>query len=170
MLTHACVLSCWSHVWLFATLWIVARQAPLCMWIPHARYWGGLPYPSPGDHPTQGLKSCLCFLPWQGVLYHWATWKAQRLTDIAFQFSSVTQSCLTLCNPTDCSMPGFPIHHQLPKLTQTHVHRVGDAIQPSHPLLSPSPPIFNLSQHWGLLQWVSSSHQVAKGLGFQLHH
>ena len=62
------------------------------------------------------------------------------------QFSSVAQSCLTLCDPMDCSMPGFPVHHQLPELTQTHVHRVGDAIQPSHPLSSPSP-TFNLSQH-----------------------
>ena len=63
------------------------------------------------------------------------------------QFSSVAQSCLTLCDPMDCSMPGFPFHHQLPKLIQTHVYRVGDAIQPPHPLSSPSPPAFNLSQH-----------------------
>ena len=63
------------------------------------------------------------------------------------QFSSVAQSRLTLCNPMDCSTPGLPIHHQLPEFTQTHVHWVGDTIQPSHPLLSPSPPIFNLSQH-----------------------
>ena len=60
-----------------------------------------------------------------------------------FQFSSVTQSCLTLCHPMDCSMPGFPVHHQLPELTQTQVHQVGDAIQASHPLLYPSPPAFN---------------------------
>ena len=83
--------------------------------------------------------------------------------------SWVAQSCLTLCNPMDCSTPGFPVHHQLPELTQTHVHPVGDAIQPSHPLLSPSPPAFNLSQHQGLFQWVSSSHQVAKVLELQLH-
>ena len=83
---------------------------------------------------------------------------------------SVTQSCLTLCSPMDCSMPGFPVHHQLPKLAQTHVHWVGDAIQPSHPLLFPSPPILNLSQHQGLFQWVSCSHQVAKALEFQLQH
>ena len=80
------------------------------------------------------------------------------------QFSSVTQSCLTPCDPMDCSMPGFPVHHQLSEFTQTHVHRVGDAIQPSQPLSSPSPPTFNLSQHQGLFQWVSSSHQVAKVL------
>ena len=70
----------------------------------------------------------------------------------AVQFSSVTQSCPTLCNPMDHSTPGFPVHHQFPKLTQTHVHRVGDAIQPSHPLSSPSPPAFNLSQHKGLFR------------------
>ena len=72
------------------------------------------------------------------------------------QFSSVTQSCLTLCNPMDCSTPGFLVHHQLLELAQTHVHWVSDAIQPSHPLLSPSPPAFNLSQHQGLFQWVCS--------------
>ena len=72
---------------------------------------------------------------------------------------SATQSHLTLCNPMDCSMPGFPVLHHLPEFAQTHVHRIGDAIQPSHPLSSPSPPAFNLSQHQGLFQWVGSSHQ-----------
>ena len=71
------------------------------------------------------------------------------------QFSSVAQSCLTLCNPMDCSTPGLPVHHQLPKLAQTHVHQVSDAIQPSHPLLSSSSPAFTLSQPQGLFQWVS---------------
>ena len=84
--------------------------------------------------------------------------------------SSVAQSCLTLCNPMDCSTPSLPDHHQLPGLTQTHVHRVSDAIQPAHPLSSPSPPAFNLSQHKGLFQWISSSHQVAEVLKFQLQH
>ena len=70
----------------------------------------------------------------------------------SFQFSSVAQSCLILCDPVDCSMPGFPVHHQLPEPTQTHVHHVGDAVQPSHPLSSPSPLAFNLSQHQGLFQ------------------
>ena len=69
-----------------------------------------------------------------------------------FQFRSVAQSCLTLCYPMDCSTPGLPVHHQLPEFTQTHVHGVGDAIQPSHPLSSPSPPTFNLSQHQGLFK------------------
>ena len=68
------------------------------------------------------------------------------------QFSSVTQLCLTLCDPMKCSMPGLPVHHQLPEFTQTHVHRVRDAIQPSHPLLSPSPPAPNPSQHQSLFQ------------------
>ena len=81
--------------------------------------------------------------------------------------SSVTQSCPTLCNPVDCSTPGLPVHHQFPELAQTHVHRVGDAIQPSHPLLSPSLPAFNLSQLQGLFQGVSSLHQVAKLLELQ---
>ena len=92
------------------------------------------------------------------------------LTSLIIQFSSVSQLRPTLCDPMDCSMPGFPVHHQLPELTQTHVHRVSDANQPSHPLSSPSPPAFNLSQHQGLFQWVSSSHQVAKVLEFQLQH
>ena len=77
-------------------------------------------------------------------------------------------SCPTLRDPMDCSMPGLPVHHQLPEFTQTHVHQVSDAIQPSHPLSSPSPPAFNLSQHQGLFQWVSSLHQGAKVLEFQL--
>ena len=82
------------------------------------------------------------------------------------QFSSVAQSCLPLCNPVDSSMPGFPVHHQLSELDTTH--QVGDAIQPSLPLSSPSPTAFNLSQRQGLFQWVGSLHQVAKGLDFQL--
>ena len=86
------------------------------------------------------------------------------------QFSSVTQSCPTLCDLMDCSTPGFPVHYQLSELTQTHIHQVGDAMQPSHPLLSPPPLAFNLSQHQGLFKWVSSSHQVAKVLEFQLQH
>jgi len=82
------------------------------------------------------------------------------------QFSSVPQSCPTICDPMDCSMPGFPVHHQLLELTQTHVHRVGVVIQPS-PLSFPFPPAFNLPQHQCLFQWVSSLHQVAKVLELQ---
>ena len=87
---------------------------------------------------------------------------------LSIQFSSVAQSCLTLCDPMDCSMPGFPVHHQLQEPTQTHVYCVGDAIQPSHPLSAPSAPAFNLSQHQGLFKWVNFLHQVAKVLEFQL--
>ena len=79
---------------------------------------------------------------------------------------SVTQSCSTLCDPMNCSTWGFPVHHQLPEPTQTHVHRVSDAIQPSYPLSSPAPPAFHLSQHQGPFQWVSSLHQVAKDWSF----
>ena len=82
------------------------------------------------------------------------------------QFSSV-QSCLTLCDPMNRSTPGLPVHHQIPEFTQTHMHRVGDAIQPSHPLSSPSPPARNPSQHQGLFQRVNSLHEVAKVLEFQ---
>ena len=83
------------------------------------------------------------------------------------QFSSIAQSCLTLCDPRKCSMSGFAVYHQFPELIQTHVHQVGDAIQPSHPLSSTSPPAFSLSQHQGLFKWVNSLHQVAKVLELQ---
>ena len=86
--------------------------------------------------------------------------------ETSIQFSSVTQSCLTFCDPMNRSMPGLPVHHQLSEFT----HRVSDAIQPSHPLSSPSPPAHNPSQHQGLFQWVNSSHEVAKVLEFQLQH
>ena len=88
------------------------------------------------------------------------------------RFTSAQFNCLVMSDygPVDCSMPGFPVHHQLPELTQTHVHWVGEAIQPSHPLSSASLPALNLSQHQGLFKWVSSSHQVVKILEFQLQH
>ena len=86
------------------------------------------------------------------------------------QFSSLAQSYLTLCNPMNHSTPSLPVHHQLPEFTQTRVHWVGDTIQPSHPLSSTSHPTLNLSQHQDLFKWVSSSHEVAKVLEFQLQH
>ena len=86
------------------------------------------------------------------------------------QFSSVAQSCLTICDLMSCSMPGFRVHHQLLELVQTHVHLAGNAIQPSHPLSFTSPPTFNIFQHQGLFQWVSSSQQGANILEFQLQH
>ena len=93
-----------------------------------------------------------------------------RILICSVQFSSVAQSCPTHLDPMNRSMPGLPVHHQLPESTQTHVHCVSDAIQPSHPLSSPSSPVLNLSQHQGLLKWVRSLHQVAKVLEFQLQH
>ena len=86
------------------------------------------------------------------------------------QFHSIAQPCLTLCNPMDCSMPSFPVLHHLLELAQAHIHWVGETIQSSDSLSSPSPPAFNLSQLQGLFQWVSSSHQVAKVLELQLQH
>ena len=91
-----------------------------------------------------------------------------RLSSV--QFSSVAQSCPTLWDPMNRSTPGLPVHHQLQEFTQTHVHRVSDAIKPSHPLLSPSPPAPNPSQHQSLFQWVNSSSEMAKVLEFQLQH
>ena len=94
-------------------------------------------------------------------------------TSISRSVSSVAQLCPTLCDPwkiLGCRTPGLPVHHQLPEFTQTPVHWVGDAIQTSHPLSSPFPPVFNLSQHQGLFQWVSSLHQVAKVWIIQLQH
>ena len=86
------------------------------------------------------------------------------------ELSAVTQSCLTLCDPMNLSSPSLPVHHKLLEFTQTHVHQVGDAIQPSHPLSSTSPPAPNPSQHQGLFQWVNSLHEEAKVLEFQLQH
>ena len=148
-----------------------------------------------GIFPTQGSNPCLSLLlqgqatslplvppgkaRWGRMDIHTCICMAEALCYppettttllITYHFSSVAQSCPTLCNPMNHSTPGLPVHHQLPELAQTHVHWVGDAIQPSHPLLSPSPPVLNLSQHQGLFQWVNSSHQVAKGLEFQLQH
>ena len=100
-------------------------------------------------------------------MFYW--WSMYPLVQ-SVQFSSVTQVCPALCSPMDCSIPGFPVLRYLPKFAQTHVHRINDAIQPSSPLLPPSPLALNLSQHQSLFQWVSSSHQVAKVLKLQLWH
>ena len=116
-----------------------------------------------GDIALIGLKKIH-----KEKLRNWVMLKL-RLSVHSVQFSSVTQSCPTLCNPMNCSMPGLPVHHQLPEFTQTHVHWVSDAIQPSHPLSSPSSPAPSPSQHQSLFQWVNSSHEVAKALEFQLY-
>ena len=97
-------------------------------------------------------------------------WLSDSLLHPNYIFRLIAQSRLTLCSPMDCSIPGFSVHHQLPELAQTHVHGVGAAIQPSHPLLSPTSPTFHLCQHQGLFRWVGSSYQVAKVLEFQLQH
>ena len=98
------------------------------------------------------------------MLYIWS------LFNVINQSSVQLLGCVRLCDPMDCSSLGLPVHHQILEFTQTHVHWVSDATQPSHPLSSPFPPAFNLSQHQGLFKWVSSSHQVAKVLEFQLQH
>ena len=90
------------------------------------------------------------------------------LTHLSVQFSSVAQSCPIFCDPINHSTPGFPVHHQLPEFIHTHIHRVSDAIHPSHPLWSPSLPAPNISQHQGIFHWVNTSHEVAKVLEFQL--
>ena len=108
------------------------------------------------------LKVHPCCCKWQDFIQFFTT---ELHSIVSVQFSSVTQSRLTLCDPMDCSTPGLSVHHQLLEPTKTHVHWVSDAIQPSHPL-SPSSPAFNLSQHLGLFQWVSSSPQMAKEWSF----
>jgi len=139
---------------------------------PHGVY---SPWNSPARNTGVGSCSFLQWifltqeLNWDLLHYRWI------LYQLSYQFSSVhftsvAQSCPTLLDSMDCSTPGFPVHHQLLEFTQTHVHWVGDAIQPSHPLLYPSPPAFNLSQHQGLFKWVSSLHQVAKVLEVQLQY
>ena len=111
-----------SHVQLFATPWTTAYQAPLSMGFSRQEYWNGLPFPSPGDLPNPGIEPRSPALQADSTI--WATREAQRLT--LLQFSSVAQSCPTLCNPMNRSTPGLPVHHQLPEFTQTHVHWVSD--------------------------------------------
>ena len=117
--------------------------------------WGGLYLFCSHNVPSTRLKH-IC----------WCSHCAEQHESSLVQFCSVTQSCLTLCDPMNRSTPGLPVHHQLLEFTQTHVLWVSDAIQPSHPLSSPSPPAPNPSQHQSLFQWVSSSHEVAKVLEF----
>ena len=114
-------------------------------------------------NPLSVVSFAIIFSHSEGCLFTLliVSFAVQKLLSLV-QFSSVTQSCLTLCHPMNHSMPGLPVHHQLPELTQTHVHRVSDAIQPSHPLSSPSPPAPNPSQHQSLFQWVNYWHEVAK--------
>ena len=153
-----CILSHFSHVRVFANWWTVAQQAPLSMGFSRQEYWSKLPCPPLGDLSNLGIKPV--------SLLHLLYWQMGSLPLVPpIVFKSVTQSCLTLCNPMDCTNLTdtnwcMCLYHQLPELAETHVHWFSDAIQPSHPLLSHSPPAFSLSQHQGLFQWVSSSHQV----------
>ena len=130
----------------------------------------------------QEIRSFACVSSWISFVWifilYWSIVDSQHCvlggqhSDLVIHvFSSVQLlSHVRLCDPMDCSTPGLPVHHQLPEFTQTHVHWVSDAIQPSHPLSTPSSPALNLSQHQGLFKWVSSLHQVAKVLEFQLQH
>ena len=117
----------------------------------------------PPSHPFLPRLSLLSFSLWSHPLFQHPLC-IQDLGSVQLSHSVVSDSA----TPMDCSTPGFPVHHQLPQLAQTHVYWVGDAIQPSHLLSSPSPPAFSLSQHPGLFQWVSALHQVAKVLELQL--
>ena len=144
-----------------------------------AQYWRRVmaqkkPSHQQEQHHHSTIFHCISRIGRQ-ILYPWATRETHFVTSPLFlqltpQFSSVAQSCPTLCNPMDCSRPGFPVHHQLPEFTQAHVHWVSDAIQLSHPLSPPSPPSLSLSQYRGLFQWVGCSHQMAKVLELQLQH
>ena len=150
----------WVTQWLFKML--VGTKFSSCVWIANSfiemllkgKFWVSVKKKmvdiiSDVDHVSRWRK-------------HWDT----HHVFVILQFSSVAQSCLTLCDPMNCSMLGLPVHHQLLEFTQTHVHRVGDAIQPFHPLSSLSPPSLNPSHHQSLFQWGNSSHKVAKVLEF----
>ena len=150
LLLCQCVLSPWKiHFWALDKSWLPRwlQQQRICLQML-------APWKESYDKPRQHTKKPKHHFAGKGP----------------YQFSSVAQLYLTLCHPMDCSMPAFPIHHQLLEPAQTHVHWVGDGTQPSNPLSSSSPPALNLSQDQGLFQWVSSSHQMAKVLEFQYQH
>ena len=154
-----------SYVQLFATLWTVAHQIPLSMGFSRQEYWSGLLCPPQQDLPNPGIGPLSLTSPALagGFFTTSATWGALICCN------SVAKSCSTLCHSMDCSTLCFPVPHYLLEFSQTHVHWVDDAIQPSHPLSSPSLPTFNLSQYQDLFQRVSSSHQVVYSLSnFQI--
>ena len=153
-----------TRVRLFVTPWTVAHQAPPSMGFSRQEHWSGLPFPSPGDLANPGIEPRSPASQADALIS-----EPPGKPLIVLQFSSV-QSCLTLCDSMSYSTPGLPVHHQHLEFTQTHVHWVVDAIQPSHPLSSPSPPAFNFSRRQALFKWVRSSHQVAKVLEFQQQH
>ena len=148
------VLGRFNCVQLFVTPWTVAYQAPLSMGLSWQEYWSGLPFPSPGDLPNPGMepKSLMSLALAAGGLFTTST----ILSSV--QLLSPVRLCITM----DCSTPGLTIHHQLPEFTQIHVHQVGDVIQPSHLLLSPSPPAFNLfpaSESFQMSQFITPNDQ-----------
>ena len=145
-----------SRVWLFATLWTVAYRAPPSMGFSRQEYWSGLPFLLQRIFLTQGLN---LDIPYCSQVHYCLSHQGSPHSS-SVQFSSVTQSCPTLCDSMNGSTPGLPVHHQLPEFTQTCVHRVSDAIQPSHPRSSPSSPAPNPSQHQSLFQWKSFSEQI----------
>ena len=134
----------------FATPGTVAHQAFLSMRFPRQEYWSGLSFPPPGDFPDPEIEPSSLVLTGRFFTTEPPGKPCPAFSSV--QFSSVAQSCPTLCDPMNRSTPGLSVHHQLPEFKQTHVHRVGDAIQPSHPLSSPSPPAPNFSQHQSLFQ------------------
>ena len=141
--------------WKFCTLFYIPGYVPMCSSLQSMGTW------------VEFVSCCCVKIVQILIMLNWLIVLFRSPISFSVQFS---QSCPTVCDPMDCSMPGFPVHHQLTELAQIHVHRVGDAIQPSHPVSFPSPSAFNLSQHQGLFKWVSSLHQVAKVLEFQLQY
>ena len=146
-----------------ATPWTVALQIPLSMGFPGKSTGMGCHFLLQRIFPAQWSNLGLLHCRW--ILYQLSYQGSPSICCCA-----VTESCLTPCDPMDCSIPGFPVLHYLLEFAQTHVHWVSDAIQPSHPLSLPSLPALNLSQHQSLFQWVGSSHQVAKLLELQFQH
>ena len=165
-----------SHVWLFVTPWTAAHQASLSFTIsPSLFKLMSIKSVIPSNHlilcrplllPHSIFPSIRVFSSESALPIRWPEYREASASVLPVNAKSL-QSCPTLCEPMDFGTPGLPVHHQLPEPTQTHVHPVGDTIQPSHPLLSPSPPALNRSQHQGLFQWVDSLHQVARVL--ELH-
>ena len=136
-----------SKLFFFLIMWVVSQKCQRFNRLLCSKHWDR-------NIVSPVILSLIIFLNWKERKYN--------------QIRSVAQSCQTLCDPMNRSTPGLPVHHQLPEFTETHVYRVSDAIQPSHPLSSPSPPAPSPSQHQGLFQWINSSHEVAKVLEFQL--
>ena len=171
--SHSCLLFTWYiffypftfNLPMLLYLKWVTHQAPLSMGFPRQEYWSGLPFPSPRDLPNPGSPALqVDSLPSE------PPGKQPRSLVEELRCTCcclVAQSCPTLCNPKDCSPPGFPVLHHFPKLARIHTHWFGDAIQWSYPLSPPSPPALNLFQHQGLFQWIGSSNQKAKVLELQ---